>query len=226
MKLSALVVSRHVDVRRDLALLVELIDPCVEVVSDVESADEALTQIAALRPELVLIDLNLAGMHALDLIDRIRFQWPESAVVVVGNEPASDYRQLALAAGAVEYVDLLDIGSALPAALKLVTHPGWCGQKDVEADQDPPTAVSMFGLRTRMRASSTGPKYGPFTAWQYVHALSAITLSSVAIKMQLGDDLEPARVAVVLAALACLLAIAARQFRRAQSVATLVRQSQ
>ncbi|HEX7103294.1 MAG TPA: response regulator, partial [Nitrolancea sp.] len=92
MKLGAIVVSHHQRFRQDLAQLVELVDPCIQVIGEVSSAQETLSQIEALRPELALLDLGLCRVNTLELVERIHAQWPDTAVVVVGNELASDYR--------------------------------------------------------------------------------------------------------------------------------------
>jgi hypothetical protein len=159
-------------------------------------------------------------VNTLELIERIHAQWPATAVVVVGNELASDYRHLALAAGALEYVDVLEITTQLPAALRLAKHPEGCGA--VVSDNTPPRAheapnivdqIAMFC--GRLRTVPTGPKRGPYTAWQYVHMCLALVFVPVLVKPFLTSELDLQRYLLLMLALAGITIVEARQFARA-----------
>lgn len=219
-KLGAIVVSHHQKFRRDLAQLVELVDPCIEVISEVSSAQETLSQIEALRPELVLLELGLCRVNTLELIGHIHAAWPSTAIVVVGNELASDYRQLALAAGALEYVDVLDIATQLPAALKLAEHPAGCGAVESDSTQtqmheEPNVADQIAMFFGRLRTAPTGPKHGPCTAWQYVHICLVLMILPVILVLHQNADLGLQRSFLITLALAGIAIIEARQFARA-----------
>lgn len=220
MKLGAIVVSHHQRFRKDLAQLVELVDPCIEVIGEVSSARETLNQIEALRPAIVLLDLGLSRVDTLELIGCVHAAWPATAIVVIGNELASEYRQLSLAAGAIEYVDVLDIATQLPAALRQAEHPAGCG--DVESDHtmaqvdDAPNVVDHVAMFIgRLRIAPTGPKHGPRTAWQYVHICLALAFVAVLLTLQQNADLGLQRSLLLMLALAGITIIEARQFARA-----------
>mgnify|MGYP002378557642 CR=1 FL=1 len=220
MKLGAIVVSDHKRFRKDLAQLVELVDPCIEVIGEVSSARETLSQIEALRPAIILLDLGLYRVDTLELVECIHAAWPATAIVVVGNELAAEYRQPSLAAGAIEYVDVLDIATQLPAALRLAEHPAGCG--DVESDHtlaqadDMPDVVDHVAMFIgQLHIAPTGPKYGPRTAWQYVHICLALAFVAVLLTLQRNADLGLQRSLLLMLALAGITIIEARQFARA-----------
>lgn len=219
MKLGAIVVSHHQRFRQDLAQLVELVDPCIEVISEVSSARETMGQIEALRPALVLLDLGLCRVNTLELTQRIHLRWPATTVLVIGNELAIDYRYLALEAGAVEYVDVLEIAEQLPAALQLAQHPEFCGEIETDDTRSHVAVASNFDqvvkFRARLRTAPTGPKHGPFTTWQYVDICLGLVLVLVIFTLQRGSVLELRNYLLLLLALAGITIVEARQFARA-----------
>lgn len=219
-KLSAIVVSHHDQFRRDLAQLAELVDKCVDVVSEVSTFHEALDQVAGLRPEVVLLDLGLRDGSALELTRCIRTQWPETDVILVGHEPVSDYRRIALEAGAKQYIDLLEVGTQLPSALLLVEHPPECGSGQHDATSESTESLLVVNLRTRMRTAPTGPKHGLFTSWQYVHIVLAIILTAILIKNPFAAGMSSERLLLLTAALVGICVIEIRQFGRARQAAT------
>lgn len=226
MKLGAIVVSHHQRFRQDLAQLVELVDPCIEVIGEVANARETLGQIESLRPDLILLDLGLCRVNTLELIERIHAQWPATAVIVIGNELVTEYRQLALEAGAIEYVDVLEITTQLPAALGLAEHPAGCGviecadtQSEAPAPaqvSEAPNVVSQIAMFVgRLRIAPTGPKHGPLTAWQYVHICLVLMMLPVILAPHQNTDFGVQRSLLFMLALAGITIIEARQFARA-----------
>ncbi len=111
------IVDHHPAFRHDLALYLGLLDGGYEVIGEAGTADEAIARIAALAPGIVLTDMDLPDGRGLLLIRRICQAWPGGAIIVVSNNPAIDYREAALEAGASDYVDKLDLIKELPATL-------------------------------------------------------------------------------------------------------------
>lgn len=220
MKLGAIVVSHHQRFRQDLAQLVELVDPCIEVIGEVSCARETLSQIEALRPDLVLLELGLCRVDTLELVECIHAQWPATAIVVVGNELAIDYRHLALAAGAIDYVDVLEIATQLPAALQLAEHPAGCGAVErantpAQLDDAPDVLDQIAMFIGQLRIAPTGPKHGPATSWQYVHICLVLMILPLISVLHQNADLGLLRSLILMLALAGITIIEARQFARA-----------
>jgi CheY-like chemotaxis protein len=220
-KLGAIVVSHHQRFRQDLAQFVELVDPCIEVIGTVSNACETLSQIEVLRPGLALLDLDLGHINTFELIRCIHAAAPTISVVVIGNELAIDYRHLALAAGAIEYVDVLEIGTQLPAALQLAEHPAGCGSTGSDSIQprvhESPSVVDQIAtFFARFHVAPTGPKYGPCTAWQYVHIGLALMILTIIFAPHQNADSGVQRALILMLALAGIAIMEARQFARAR----------
>ena len=116
-KTRILIVDDHVEFRQDLARYLAMLDGNYEVIDEVSTAESALARIDALAPDIVLMDLELPGCSGLTATQRICHTWPSIKVIVISNNPAVDYRELALDAGAVDYVDKLELFDALPPRL-------------------------------------------------------------------------------------------------------------
>lgn len=69
-----------------------------------ETSEEALQQVEALRPDVVVIDLSLQDTHGVDLIQTIKERWPEVQVVVYSMHDEVVYAERAIRAGAAGYV--------------------------------------------------------------------------------------------------------------------------
>jgi DNA-binding NarL/FixJ family response regulator len=119
-KVQTLVASSHNKFRRDLTRCLQLLDPRIEVVCEAATGFDALVSSNELRPELALLDLNLWPGKALDLVSHIHRLSPDTAVVVIGTESDADYRQAAIDAGALDYVDVLELTTMLPSTLEKV----------------------------------------------------------------------------------------------------------
>ena len=68
-------------------------------------ADEAVRGILAERPDLVLLDLNLAQGTGLDVLRALRLEAPLIDVYVLSNYALAPYRELAAHLGARGYFD-------------------------------------------------------------------------------------------------------------------------
>ena len=115
-----LIVEHHLAFRYYLSLYLTLLDLGYEVIGEANTAEGALRHIEALAPDVVFTAIHLPDLSGLAFTRRVRQVWPLIAVIVISNHAALDYRQAALEAGAVDYVDKLEVVKALPAALLAV----------------------------------------------------------------------------------------------------------
>jgi DNA-binding NarL/FixJ family response regulator/signal transduction histidine kinase len=118
-KFRIVVVDDHPATRAGLAALLDA-QPDIAVVGQAADGEEALRLVAALRPEVALVDLRLPGMGGVETISRLgRLRVPTRAIVVTSF--AQDELVLqALRAGAQGYL-LKDAGaSELAAAVRAV----------------------------------------------------------------------------------------------------------
>lgn len=112
-----LIVDDQASFRSAARMVVELCDD-FEVVGEAESAEAALKLVATLRPDLVLMDVNLPGMDGLEATRRITAAGGAVRVLVLSTYSRSEYEATALAAGAAAFIPKDRFG---PDALLLAT---------------------------------------------------------------------------------------------------------
>ncbi len=84
-------------------LVFDLIDE-FEVVGEATSAEDALEQIAALAPDLVVMDINLPGMSGIEATRRLVAEHPDTFVLLVSTYQVDDLPAGAESSGALAYV--------------------------------------------------------------------------------------------------------------------------
>ena len=77
----------------------------VRVVGEASGAAQAVTDILAMRPDSVLLDLNLRGTSGMQVLRAVHPQRPEIAFVVLTNHSEPQYRRACERAGAAYFLD-------------------------------------------------------------------------------------------------------------------------
>ena len=88
------------------------------VVGTVERGEDALAQIQALQPHVILIDLAMPGLPGLQAIPRLRHALPEMGIVALTVMNSNSFRQAALAAGADIFIPKATMGTDLLPAIR------------------------------------------------------------------------------------------------------------
>ena len=89
---------------RDAAKLVfDLLDS-FDVIAEATSGEEALELAESLRPDLIVMDINLPGMNGVDATRDIAARHPETVVVLVSTYEANALPLGASSSGARAYV--------------------------------------------------------------------------------------------------------------------------
>jgi DNA-binding NarL/FixJ family response regulator len=94
--------------------------PDLAVCGEAGGADQALSAIASVRPEVVLADVTLPGKHGLEFIKDVQALYPEVLVLVVSMHDETLYAERALHAGARGYLMKSEGGETLLAAIRHV----------------------------------------------------------------------------------------------------------
>ena len=97
-----LLVNNHVLFRNGLRRLLED-DAAISVVGEADTGEAALSFVARLAPQAVLMDLMLPGMGGLEATLRLRRQHPSIGVVIVTTQAHGSYPRRILA-GAPQHV--------------------------------------------------------------------------------------------------------------------------
>lgn len=98
-----LLVDDHALVRAGLKSLLQNIEG-IEVVGEAGDGIEALAQIEALRPELVLMDIAMGEMNGLQALAVVRERHPEVKVLILSMHASEEYVLQAMRSGAAGYL--------------------------------------------------------------------------------------------------------------------------
>jgi DNA-binding NarL/FixJ family response regulator len=96
-------VDDHPVVREGFARLIER-QPDLEVCGQAESAGEALSRMAAVKPDLMVVDIGLPETNGIELIKQIRALAPGMRILILSMHEESVYAERAIRAGAKGYV--------------------------------------------------------------------------------------------------------------------------
>lgn len=90
-------------------MVVEMTDG-FEVAGEAVNGEEAVSMTAELRPDLVLMDVQMPGIDGLEATRRITALQPAPPVVVMSTHESGDYQQTAIGAGAFAFVPKSEFG--------------------------------------------------------------------------------------------------------------------
>jgi DNA-binding NarL/FixJ family response regulator len=102
-KHKVLLVDDHPVVRQGLALLVGR-EPDLLVCGEADGAHTAFHAIENLQPDIVVLDISLAGPDGLDILKEIRIRSGSLPVLILSMHDESIYAERALRAGANGYI--------------------------------------------------------------------------------------------------------------------------
>ena len=94
----------------------------IAVVGTLSGDQESLAQVQSLRPQVVVIDLGTPGLTRLETIAHLRAMMPEVGIIAISLLSASGYRQVALAAGADDFVSKRNLSTDLVPAIRRVAQ--------------------------------------------------------------------------------------------------------
>jgi len=77
----------------------------VQCVGEAASANEAIASILRLKPDSVLLDLNLMGRTGIDVLRAVHTREPAIVFVVLTNHAEPQYRTACTKAGAAYFLD-------------------------------------------------------------------------------------------------------------------------
>jgi len=112
-----LIVDDHRIVREGLSALLAR-QPGVEVVGEAASAAQAVEQVDACSPHVVLMDYSLPGGDGPAATAAIRERRPDVAVVFLSGDDGEDALFAAVEAGAVGYLDKSEAASVIADAVR------------------------------------------------------------------------------------------------------------
>ena len=103
--------------RSALASLLDL-EPDMSVVATVARGDEVITMLEQVRPDVVLLDIELPGRSGLDLLSELAHARPECTVIIVTTFARPGHLRRALASGARGFLVKDDPVDRLAASIR------------------------------------------------------------------------------------------------------------
>jgi len=157
-----LIADDHAIVRKGLCALLAT-EPGIEVIGEAQDGTEALAQVQALRPDVVVMDLAMPGMDGLEATRRITASHPSARVLVLTSYSGDEQIFPAIRAGAMGYL----LKDASPGELVLAIRQIYSG----ESSLDPSVARRLLSELSPGR----GPKPSPWTSSQQRAILDLLT---------------------------------------------------
>ena len=117
------VVDDHTMFREGLRQLIDH-ESTLAVCGDAADATEAMRGIRESKPDVVLVDISLAGTSGIDLIKSIKSEFEDLPVLVVSMHDESLYAERALRAGAMGYVMKHEPAKVMKSAIYKVLSGG------------------------------------------------------------------------------------------------------
>ena len=117
--IAVLVADDHPIFRRGIVQFLAETDD-MQVVAETGTADEVLAQLRRTNVDVVVLDLGMPGTNGVDLLDRIRCEWPTLPVLVLTVHPEDLYAVRALRAGAAGYLTKDSAAGELVQAIQRV----------------------------------------------------------------------------------------------------------
>ena len=121
----------------------------VEVVGAAAGGPEAIEMATALRPDVVLMDINMPGMDGITATEKLAAEVPTAAVIMMSVQGEADYLRRSMLAGAREFLVKPFSSDELTASIRQV----WSREKDKASRYAPVvTARPRQTLRRQRRA--------------------------------------------------------------------------
>jgi DNA-binding NarL/FixJ family response regulator len=122
-KKRVLIVDDHPMMRKGLASTLES-EPGIEVVHQLEKAEDVLEVLNEQKLDLLIVDVSLPGMNGIELVKNVIFQDPDQKILVISRHEESLYAERALRAGAKGYIMKFEPSETLLKAVRKVLNGG------------------------------------------------------------------------------------------------------
>jgi DNA-binding NarL/FixJ family response regulator len=149
------VVDDHAVVRSGLRLLLEA-EADVEVVGEAGTAQDAVFEVRAQRPDVVLLDVVMPGESGIEALPKLLHEAPDAKVLILSMQDDPSYVREAFAAGASGYVLKEAADAEVVGAVRTVAgggryvHPA-LGARLVAAEAEERAAAEADPLSERER---------------------------------------------------------------------------
>jgi two-component system NarL family response regulator len=103
MTIRILIVDDHPMVTEGIQAILESYDD-ITVVGALNNGQDAVDQVVALAPDVILLDLNMPGLNGLNATEMILEKRPDTRIVILSMHDSPEYISTALSHGARGYI--------------------------------------------------------------------------------------------------------------------------
>jgi DNA-binding NarL/FixJ family response regulator len=118
-KITILVADDHTLIR-EMWIMTLHTEPDFEVIAETGSGEEAIELARQLKPEIVLMDINLPGMNGIEATQQIRKSSPDSKIVAISLHTHPMYARKMMKMGAMGYVSKSSSSAEMFTAIREV----------------------------------------------------------------------------------------------------------
>jgi DNA-binding NarL/FixJ family response regulator len=122
--IGVLLADDHQLMREGLRRLLESTAPGIRVVGEASNGHEALEVLRHHPVDVAVLDLSMPGMTGMDLIKRVKTEFPQVAVLVLTMHAEEQYAMRAFRSGASGYLTKDSAGTELVQAIRKVAGGG------------------------------------------------------------------------------------------------------
>lgn len=99
-----ILIADDVKETRELVKSLLTFEPTFEIIGEATSGEEAIELSLRLKPDVVLMDINMPGVNGLKATETINMKAPEIIVVIMSVQKEREYFRKAMLCGAKEYI--------------------------------------------------------------------------------------------------------------------------
>ncbi|WP_069998350.1 response regulator [Cellulosilyticum sp. I15G10I2] len=103
-KIRILIADDIEETRGVLKKIISLEDNLLEVVGEADNGEDALKLIPKIKPDVVLMDINMPVLNGLEATERITNEHPSVIVIIMSVQAENEYLKRAMFHGAKEYI--------------------------------------------------------------------------------------------------------------------------
>jgi len=153
-----LIVDDNADTRENLKKLL-FFENDIEVVGTAGSGEEAIQQARQLRPDIVLMDINMPGMDGIATVEALTREVPGIQVIMMSVQSDADYLRRSMLAGAREYLIKPFSSDDLSASIRRVyALAQQMRPPQVETPMSPQIGVDQRGVAQATATQMTTPQ--------------------------------------------------------------------
>ncbi|HBT20207.1 MAG TPA: histidine kinase [Peptococcaceae bacterium] len=183
MPVKVLIVDDVAETRDNVKRLLSL-EPDIQVVGEASNGREAVSEVARLQPDIVLMDINMPIMDGISATEQICLQKSGASVIIMSVQGEVEYLKKAMLAGARDYVVKPFSNDELVDAIKRVYNLEMKKRNGIirRAVDSEPRIISVFGTKGGVGKTTV--------AVNLAIALKEITNTEVALvdfDLQFGD---------------------------------------